>query len=362
MKLKSKIYFPLFLTVLFAILSGCNDNQLLQEESIHSTSTYQDECTQAENPAPSTSIHQGQGITPTEDTAAHDATEEIYEATTEPTTSEEFVVPYVSLYCNLLDTSVTGYKNQTGADFFNIENPDEYYYIRPTDNTRYYYGTNDVVIGIRDNEICLYHTYESSSVRDIIKSIGAAALFEVTPAMQTVSNWYNTQNFFYWQIDNGYIGFITIGGDDPTECYKYIALSLYYFEDLNDINVVSDDTIEIMLAPDDYDQYPDEYLVYSSEDTEYGDIVMLTPNTEISDFKFFILDREKLIIDDELVISEVLFTSDSLTPDKPFVTRIYQPGYFGPSYGISYNDASGIQHTFAIYVSGEDGSFSLKPF
>ena len=333
-------------------------------------------------PTDNTSINQTQPTQETEDTVMNTPENEIvfeeefeeesfsedyfeYVPSDEVIELEEAGVPFVSLYCDTLGMSASGYENQNGALFLKVTNPDEQFYICPSNTAQYYWGTNEVLIGVRNNKISLVLSYASSQVRDVINSIGATALFEIQPAVQKVSTWYNSQYFFYWKIENGYIGFIAIGGDDPLKCYDYAAHSIIYFEDLNDINIsksISDNEIELTLAPDDYYLYPENFEIYHSSNTEYGENVILTPQTEIHNFKFFVLDGEKLLNNNQFIILETLFTCDSLTSTKPFVTTIYYEGPLGPYYGISYEDESGNQHNFVIYESGMDGSFYLEAF
>lgn len=139
----------------------------------------------------------------------------------------------------------------------------------------------------------------------------------------------------------------------------------HYNEDVitdSDRNQNNGVEVELKMASEEVNLSPHEYKIYYPNDLEYGENIILTPNTEISNFKFFVLDGEKLFNNDQYVISEILYTSAILDHDKPFATRIYYEGYFSSPYGISYEDMYGEQHNFVIYESGEDGSFYLEPF
>lgn len=368
MNVKQKGFLLLSFIMLFGILVGCNNKQSKENATTRVTTTPQEQVTQAAEDSVVTS--------PTVDVIVDDLfpTDPLEYSPTDATEISEYpIVPYVNLYCNLLDMSAKAYENQTGALFLNVANPDQQYYVRPADATQYYYGTNEVFIAVRNNEICMVLSYVSSSVRDVINKIDATELFEISPAMCKVSNWYNTQNFFYWQIDNGYIGFIAIGGNEPSKCYNYVAQSLIYFEDLDDINVdasisnnveetVPDSIIEIGFAPEDYYISPENYDVYHFEGLEYGSDVILIPNAEIYDFEFFLLDAESLFMNEEYKIAEILHTSEVISPSKPFITRIYVAGPGGPYYGVSFFDELGNQYSYVIYESGADGSFYLVSF
>ena len=150
-------------------------------------------------------------------------------------------VPYAAIQYRVLDATFAGYKNQTGATFFELQQGSlEPYYIKKTGDVRYYYGTNEVVVGVEDNEICLMTCFASDvvgrtspQVRDLINKIEAGVLFEIQPAVVEVNNSYNSSTMFYWGIDNGYLGIITFGGNDPTNCYSYVAASLVFFEHLD---------------------------------------------------------------------------------------------------------------------------------
>lgn len=120
-------------------------------------------------------------------------------------------------------------------------------------------------------------------------------------------------------------------------------------------------SIEIDFAPEEYYLNPENYEVYHFEGLEYGSDIILIPNTEIHDFKFFLLDVEYQLSNVEYKISEILYTSNDISLDKPFVTRIYIAGPGGPYYGVSFLDEYGNQYSYVIYESGEDGSFYLEP-
>lgn len=157
----------------------------------------------------------------------------------------DYTTPYASLSFDILNASFEGYKNQTGATFFENSTQGflEPYYIKKLEAVKYFYGTNEVVVGVKDNDIYLMMRWASDiaghtspQVREVINELGANELFEIYPAVLEVENTYNSNTFFYWKIENGYIGFVTIGGNDPTNCYSSCALSVLLFKDLSIIN------------------------------------------------------------------------------------------------------------------------------
>lgn len=161
----------------------------------------------------------------------------------EQTLSEDFPVAW--LRASALDSTFTGYYNQTGASFFELSDQASLntYYLKKVSGVRYYYGTNDTVIGVNNGEISLvlYHAsdfvgHTSPRVREVINALGAHELFEIQPKMIEVNNSHNSQYFFYWKIENGYVGFTTIGGNALTDCYDYVAYTLVLFEDISSIS------------------------------------------------------------------------------------------------------------------------------
>lgn len=157
----------------------------------------------------------------------------------------DYTTPYAELSFDILNASFDGYKNQTGATFIEqtAQGSLEPYYIKKLESVKYFYGTNEVVVGVKDNDIHMMTCWGSDiaghtspQVREVINKLGANELFEIYPAVLEVENSYNSKTFFYWKIENGYIGFITIGGNDPANCYSSCVLNVLLFKDLSIIN------------------------------------------------------------------------------------------------------------------------------
>lgn len=108
-------------------------------------------------------------------------------------------------------------------------------------------------------------------------------------------------------------------------------------------------------------QQHDKYVVYPGSDAEFYCDIMITPSTEVSNFTLFLLDADKLFNENVYEITEILFSCDTLSPDKPFVTRKENDG---PEYGISYIDASGQQHRYLLVenFSGEGMPYNVSAF
>lgn len=87
--------------------------------------------------------------------------------------------------------------------------------------------------------------------------------------------------------------------------------------------------------------------------------IAFTAADPVQDFRVLSL-RLRNIPDGGLPIYDVgeLFAQPALSPDRPLVVTVLFEGSF-PNVGISYVDASGQAHRFAVGLNGEDGSLSL---
>ena len=121
-----------------------------------------------------------------------------------------------------------------------------------------------------------------------------------------------------------------------------------------------DDIINLCFAPDGFEAA--KYESYIDSELEYGSYLVLAPNTEVYDFEYFVLDFDSYFDENLMVIDKVLYTCEKLTSAKPFLTKIYYPGYYGPFCGVSYTDKNGKSYRFVIMESYEDGSYYLSAF
>ena len=90
--------------------------------------------------------------------------------------------------------------------------------------------------------------------------------------------------------------------------------------------------------------------------------IVLTADKAVTDLQ--VLSLYDAAIDDDGNVSfahETLFTLDTLTPEKPLVI---ETTFYGdmPNIGISYIDADGSFHRYAVNVSGMDGSLFFMDF
>lgn len=154
------------------------------------------------------------------------------------------VVPISS---NIINSTFVSYQNRTGATFFDKSNSGtiDLFYLNNFQNIKYYYGSNETFLAVRDEKISLitYHCSDitgnnTSILRDVINKLNAYELFYVIPEVIQIKNGNNTQNFFYWKIQNGYIGFIILNGSDPLKAFDYCAYSVYFFDDISLLNIV----------------------------------------------------------------------------------------------------------------------------
>lgn len=118
--------------------------------------------------------------------------------------------------------------------------------------------------------------------------------------------------------------------------------------------------ITVADAPADFYTYSDKYESCLHSESEYSRDVILIPSAELKGFKFFIYDVNMYMTENVCEVSEVLYTSDSVSPDRPFVARIWIPEFIS-SYGISYED-NGETVMLMFGESGMDGSVLLCPF
>lgn len=272
--------------------------------------------------------------------------------------------PYVSIRCDLLDMTAMEYQTKTGAQFLKIKNPEEQYYLRLSDTAQYFYGTDEVLVGIRNGAVCLVASYDSLRVRDFINSTGSIEFWKSSPNANVVANWHNSKNFYYWKIDNGYIGFITLAKDNIFNFYNSEIFSTIYFKEPNDINIIKsvfDCEIKVEVAMDKHYGNQGNYEVFEFDDSEYGVNLIFAPDSKISNFKFFKYYSKELYDDSDSINAEILFECDELTSDKPFATKISFMSY-DVNFGISYIDIYGNQKNFTVYESAADGSIYLEPF
>lgn len=87
--------------------------------------------------------------------------------------------------------------------------------------------------------------------------------------------------------------------------------------------------------------------------------IILSTNATVRDFKVLALTDGDVDDDGEMHFNvQELYTLDRLTADRPLVVATTFYGLI-PNNGISYVDETGATRTFAVDMSGEDGSLYL---
>lgn len=104
------------------------------------------------------------------------------------------------------------------------------------------------------------------------------------------------------------------------------------------------------------------YDVFVAEESEFGTEVAFIGTGDVKDFKVLSLFLEEVKEDGTPVFATTpLYESEQLLPEKPLVVKMTFQGDI-PAYGISYVDEKGETKTFAVEMSGMDGSILLSEF
>ena len=115
------------------------------------------------------------------------------------------------------------------------------------------------------------------------------------------------------------------------------------------------------LAPIHADYAPEDfnaYHAYWSGETDYITAIGFTPAETLTDVKFGLLDWFET---ESWQMSQVLYTMDELTPERAFLAQVVFWGDM-TTYGISFTDAKGQQRSFAVSISGKDGSLCCTEY
>ncbi|MBR2417067.1 MAG: hypothetical protein IKB12_00410 [Clostridia bacterium] len=156
-------------------------------------------------------------------------------------TPEEYISSYIPLHLGLLDRSYESLKNQMGhrlVEHTNNPSAFEVFYVENGKNMRYFLGENDIFYGIDNGGVSTvsYH-YSTNLIRKIINDLELYELFDVEPIVCRISNYRETRAFCYWKVDNGYIGFVILGGVNAPSIYDCGTTNLIIVEDLSAINI-----------------------------------------------------------------------------------------------------------------------------
>ena len=105
-----------------------------------------------------------------------------------------------------------------------------------------------------------------------------------------------------------------------------------------------------------------QYDTFDAESGEMQTQIVLSTDAVVRDFKVLALTDGDVGDDGKMHFTVKELTSyDRLTPDRPLVVKTVFYGLI-PNNGISYVDETGATRTFAVDMSGEDGSLYLWEF
>lgn len=108
--------------------------------------------------------------------------------------------------------------------------------------------------------------------------------------------------------------------------------------------------LHIALATDELlDEYDSFYEYVNDED---GDRLIIWTDKVIEDFAFVTIKYETTGDKISLIVGDVLYSVDELSPEKPFVVTLLDNGGVIPTYGISFVDENGAERFFSINLSG----------
>lgn len=122
---------------------------------------------------------------------------------------------------------------------------------------------------------------------------------------------------------------------------------------------------DVLTVYDKYDEYYadaalDAALGADMETTVEAEAVAFFTDREVTGFKVMALEFEEADENGNIVFSaETLYRQKRLMPERPLVVTAPFYGTI-PGWGISYRDADGRTRSFAVTVSGEDGSVLLE--
>lgn len=149
---------------------------------------------------------------------------------------------YIHKYLGILDKSFETLNYQMDYSLFEQTNNQAVFmpfYIEKEENVKYYMDENNVLYGIENGEISVvsYLDTDGHQVKELINKLEMHELFEMQPMECKISNNRETRAFFYWKADNGYIGFVILGGAGQLSVYDCVATNVIILEDFSAINV-----------------------------------------------------------------------------------------------------------------------------
>jgi len=111
-------------------------------------------------------------------------------------------------------------------------------------------------------------------------------------------------------------------------------------------------TEELLSRYDSYDELP-------LRQDDYAQRLIITTSAVVEDFRFVDISFSGAAGEElQFIENEEQYSLDYFTPDNPFVVWVSFPGIL-PTRAISFVDENGTTRSFAIVMSGEDGSILL---
>jgi len=92
-----------------------------------------------------------------------------------------------------------------------------------------------------------------------------------------------------------------------------------------------------------------------------GDTLLIRTDTVIRDFAFISVKYDDTGDKVSLLAGDTLFSVDELTPEKPFVVKMLDPGGVLPAYGISFVDDNGVKRHYSINLD-KRGTEEAPPY
>ena len=124
--------------------------------------------------------------------------------------------------------------------------------------------------------------------------------------------------------------------------------------------VFTDATVSVREADDSFDASTADVFTAESGDVQMQ--IVFTTDAVVRDFKVLALSDGDFGDDEKMhFTTKVLYEQPHLTPDRPLAVTTVFYGLI-PNNGISYVDKDGVTRTFAVDMSGEDGSLYLWEF
>ncbi len=152
-----------------------------------------------------------------------------------------------------------------------------------------------------------------------------------------------------------------VSEDEFEELEKQLAARVQLMQ-LTPFAVYTSSTSAVLArwAQDALPDYPN-YDEFIADESDANVRVLLSSNSPLDQFKVLSITALDAIEAGTLRYErQVLHTQDSLHPDRPLVLQMT---FFGdlPAYAISYTDENGTAQTFALTLSGKDGTLLLTP-